>query len=121
MTLIQPPIIVVDETGCASYFLQLEDAVMSIESPDVEFMRVYDAQGRIINLEVSGEKRSRFFWIFEVIILGKILPSPTSEFDEPALRKAIVKTLSHLNEDSYEEGSLPQLLEMLMKFVKPGQ
>ncbi len=121
---IKPPIIIADKMGNdLSIYPSIEDARQDLEAVDImngEYVG-YDAEGRLLILDVAREKRPILFGLFRVPIdTVRIRSFEDEPQHEALLRKTLIQYISHfqsVHDLPVDEGTL-KLTEVAMGLLK---
>ncbi|MCO5094100.1 hypothetical protein [Denitratimonas tolerans] len=89
----KPPYFVV-EGDDVSVFQSIDALEQSLESPDIECYRVFDATGQVLNL-ISDTPRSRYKFRFGLVAIGKVKVS-LKEPPETAVAELVQILSNHL-------------------------
>jgi hypothetical protein len=111
---LQPPIIVVDDSGHPELYPTLDAAILDLEGIDVQegIYRVFDSVGRRITLRAEGVQRG---WVS--IDIGTVHFDHADQVPTAAdeLRKLLIDHLAYLNVSCESHIDLPTLVRLVQE------
>lgn len=123
MNSIKPPIVIVDRRGDdISIHASIEDAQMHLEAIDVRNSeyRAYDSEGRLLDLDVIGGKKSVLFGLFQTRVeYVRIHQAEGEPMHTDELRAALFQFLRKLGvlDNSLTLEDTDQLMKRVMELI----